>query len=190
MAGPESNQRKKPDSSRPRQDPSSDAARRFRGGGPRALAATVAKIAGPMLRSRGFAEARVITDWPDIVGAELAVQCCPVKLAFRRGRVGAGVLHVRVDSGWAVQLQHLEPLVVERINGHFGYRAVERLHMVQGPLPLRGPARPSGAAATSAPASPHAEATLVEQADGLEDGPLRDALTDLARAIARRSKAG
>ena len=47
-----------------------------------------------------------------------------------------GTLHVRVGSGaLALELQHLEPVVIERINTYFGYRAVERLKLVHGPLP-------------------------------------------------------
>jgi hypothetical protein len=33
--------------------------------------------------------------------------------------------------------RHLEPIIIERINGFFGYRAVARLAIRQGPLPQR-----------------------------------------------------
>ena len=60
------------------------------------------------LEERGFAEARVITDWPDIVGLPLADHTLPERMS------AAGVLHVRVGGGWAVELAHLEPFVLER----------------------------------------------------------------------------
>lgn len=158
-----------------------------RGGAPRPLAATVAKIAGPLLRRRGFAEARVITEWADIVGAELALHSSPEELVFRRGQVGAGVLHVRVSGSWAVQLQHMEPLVIERINGHFGYRAVDRLHMVQGRLPerrARGKAQYTGPGARS---SAPGDEELAARAAGIANDALREALVGLGRAMGRRS---
>ncbi len=42
-----------------------------RGGGPRGLAATMPKVTKPLFRARGFYEARVVNDWPVIVGAPL-----------------------------------------------------------------------------------------------------------------------
>lgn len=105
-----------------------------RGGGPKAIARTVARIARRGFASQGFAEGEVITRWREIVGAALAERSVPVRMGFRKGSVGGATLHVRVDGAAALELQHLEPRVIERINGFFGYRAVERLRLVQGPL--------------------------------------------------------
>ncbi len=106
-----------------------------RAAGPRGLAATLPKIIGPLLKRRGFARAEVLTNWRAIVGDALAARSCPEKLSWPRHGDDGATLRIRVASGWAPQLQHLEPLIVERINTYFGYRAVGRLKLTQGPVP-------------------------------------------------------
>ena len=100
-----------------------------------ALAALLPKLTKPLYRARGFAEAGVLNDWPNIVGRPLADYTAPERLG------PDGTLVARVGGAWALELQHLEPLVLDRIAGYFGYRAVTRLALVQGPLPPR-PAQP------------------------------------------------
>lgn len=39
----------------------------------------------------------------------------------------AGVLHVRVEGSYAPEMQHLEHLVIDRINSYYGFKAVERM---------------------------------------------------------------
>jgi hypothetical protein len=80
-------------------------------------------------------------------------------------------------------VQHLEPLVIERVNGYLGYRAVARLRLQQGPLGgHRPPARPE-----PPPLTPADEARLREQTAAVEDEPLRGALEKLGRAVRQES---
>ncbi len=145
-----------------------------RGYGPRGLAAVLSKVTRPLFRARGFDTAGLLTDWPDIVGRPLADHTLPERL----GRNGA--LAVRVDDGgWALELRHLEPVVLERIAGYFGYRAVTRLALVQRPLPARpAPRRRSPRALDAAE-----EATLDARLSDAGDPDLRAALERLGRAV-------
>ncbi|MEE8123879.1 MAG: DUF721 domain-containing protein [Alphaproteobacteria bacterium] len=150
----------------------------------RALGATVAKVAAPVFRRRGFAEAGILTDWPHIVGAQLAAHSSPQRLAFERGKRVDGTLHLLVSGAWAPELQHLAPQVIERINGYFGYRAVARIALNQGPLPDT-----AGAGASTKPAEPRAlpqgDAGQVpdEELAKVEDAELRAALKELGAAV-------
>ena len=167
--------------------------------GMRALAASVARVAKPALRRRGLAAGRVVADWPEIVGAELAAQCLPERLvsggpkpagAGWGGTKRGGVLHIRVAGPLATELQHLEPLVVEKINTYFGYRAVERLHLIQGPMPNRPkPSAPARAADTDEKAEA-SRAEIDARLGGMADGALRAALGRLGRAVAGRAATG
>ncbi len=148
--------------------------------GARWLAAAASKVTRAAFRRRGFAEAGVLTQWPAIVGAELAAGSCPEKLTFRPGEGKDGTLHVRVDGALAIELQHLEPQVVERINTYFGSRVVGRIAIKQGPLPERGGAR----RAASRRLDDDEEAALAERVAGTADEGLREALRDLGRRIA------
>lgn len=112
--------------------------------GPRAIAGHIERLTKPALAKRGLAGAAIVAEWPVIVGPTLAAQTCPLRIAWPRSEAGEGTLHLRVASGaMATQLQHLEPLVLERVNGFFGYRAIARLAISQGPLPRpRKPPKP------------------------------------------------
>jgi hypothetical protein len=150
-----------------------------RGPGLRAVAASVAHVARPALKKRGLAQGRLLTDWAEIVGPKLAEQSRPEKLVPARGADGGGTLELRVAGPWAVELQHLAPVLIERINRYFGYEAVGRLRLVNAP--------PSGRpAAAQPPALPHdaaAEAALEASLAGIEDAALREALASLGRAL-------
>ena len=92
-------------------------------------------LAAPALRKRGFAQAKLITDWPAIVGEVLARETVPQKLVFPRYSKTDAILHLRVASGYALELQHIAPQIIDRINGFFGFRAVADLRYASGPLP-------------------------------------------------------
>jgi hypothetical protein len=147
--------------------------------GLRAVAASVAHIAGPALKKRGLAQGRLLTDWPEIVGAKLADYSRPEKLTPARGSDGGGTLEIRVAGPWAVELQHLAPTIIERINRYFGYSAVARLRLVQGPI---AGLRPAPAPAPR-PRDPAAEADLEATLAGIVDEALREALAGLGRAL-------
>jgi len=148
-------------------------------GGPRPLARSVAKLTTPAIRRRGIAEAGVIVDWPKIVGERLAAASFPEQLSKPR-QGGEAVLRLRAAGSWAVELQHLEPVILERINAYFGYRAVDRLRIVQGPPP---PESKSKAPRPRLLEPAEAEAVAATVA-GVEDEELRAALAALGRAMA------
>ena len=117
---------------------------------PKPLADFIDSCLGPALRAQGFAAADVITAWPEIAGERLATFSRPVRLEWpRRGRPDPdarpepAALIVRVESAFALELQHLAPLLIERINAHYGWRCVGRLVLKQGPVPRPKPARPA-----------------------------------------------
>jgi hypothetical protein len=151
--------------------------------GPRAIAETVARLTKKPLGKHGFAEAALVTEWEAIVGNALGAATLPLRITFPRSQRVGGVLHVRVGSGaMATQLQHLEPLVVQRINSYFGYAAVERLALSQGPVPVRQVRRP--------PVEPvlddKDQKALDHLLDQVADADLKAALASLGRHLAGR----
>ena len=140
------------------------------------------RAAANALRRRGFGEWDVLARWPDIVGPELAALTAPEKLQQRRGDVAGAILHIRVDGAAAVELQHKTPVVLERINAFYGYRAVDRLKLVQGPLP-----EPEKTQEEAARTLTRAEsAALAQHTSSTRNGELRDALERLGASILRR----
>jgi hypothetical protein len=145
----------------------------------KSLGSAVAKIAAPVLGRRGFGEAQVILEWPAVVGQDLARDSLPVKLSFPRGDRLDGTLHLRAAAGAALEIQHLEPVIIERINGFFGYHAVARLAIRQGPLPQRPPPRPPVPRALTQGES----AALEHGLESVKDSGLREALERLGRSV-------
>lgn len=149
-----------------------------RGGGPKAIARTVARITRRSFAKQGFAETDVITRWREIAGEELARQSVPERLRFAKGAAGGGTLHIRVDGAVALEIQHMEPVLVERINGFFGYNAVARLALTQGPLPARQGTPPRARAEPAAQELAELDCALAT----VRDEALKQALRGLGRS--------
>jgi hypothetical protein len=155
-----------------------------RRGSLRALAAEVPRLAAPVLGKRGLGEAQLIAQWSAIVGADLAEKLSPDRLSFPRGERRDGTLRLRVAPGWALEVQHREPQLVERINAFFGYRAIAKLTLIQAPPTATGrPARP-----TPRPLAPSERQALDHRLEDIEDPALRDALRRLGAAVIGSAK--
>lgn len=150
-----------------------------RQGRTRALAAAIATVAGPVLGKRGFAAAQLITEWTSIVGVDWAEKVTPDRLVFPPGERRDGTLHLRVAPALAPEVQHRAPLLLERINGFFGYGAVARLRLVQGPLAQRSRQK----AQARAPLQAEERASLEHRLNRIDDPALRAALRRLGEAV-------
>ena len=158
---------------------------RTKGGpsGPRALAAVLPKVAEPALRKRGFSAVEIIANWREIVGPDLAAETSPERLAFPRGARSGGTLHVTAAGSVALEIQHLEPLILERINRTFGYAAVSRIALTQGPRRSR-PDRGKTDAAKPPAVDAQRRAAIDAGTQDIASEPLRTALRDLGKAVA------
>jgi hypothetical protein len=142
----------------------------------------VGRVLGPVARRRGFAEAAILAEWASIVGPLLSGRCQPVRVDFPRGRAKGGTLELHARGGAALELQHLAPQLIERVNGYFGFAAVRRIRLVQtspqaASRPVARPSRP--------PLAAEDEEALREQVGLLADEPLGRALLELGRLMHR-----
>lgn len=150
------------------------------------VAAAAARVTGPLLKKRGLAEARIVTDWRAIAGDLVAGRSAPERLVRARksdrdGGAG-GTLRLRVAGAWALEFQHMAPELVARINGYFGYPAVARIQLVQAPLPTaRRRSR------EMVPLTAEAEARIAARAAKIADPELRERVIALGRALEQRS---
>lgn len=152
---------------------------------PRPLARMVEKLTKPVLGRHGFTHGAIVTKWPEIVGQDMARHTQPEKIVFSKDGVSGGALHLKCDSGaLATELQHLEPQILERINTFFGYKAVVRLKLIQGPLPEGHGGTPGMPAR---PLSPNEAKALAGSVAGVDDPELRAALERLGRSVLGRN---
>ncbi|MBM3597074.1 MAG: DUF721 domain-containing protein [Alphaproteobacteria bacterium] len=153
--------------------------------GLRALAQSVPRVTAASGMKRGFGQAALFSRWSDIVGAMLAESSLPERLIFPRGQRHDGTLHIRVEGPLALELQHLEPIVVERINSFFGYHAVARLALRQGPLPRPNVRRPKPPVPSLTAAQ---ERDISARVAAVADPDLRERLAELGRSLAAKAR--
>jgi hypothetical protein len=155
----------------------------FRPRGARPLADIAAAPISDALQKAGFASTEVVTRWDEIVGDDLAHRSSPVKIAWPRRRAGLdepepGTLHVRVEAPFALEVQHLAPIILERVNAFFGWRCVVSMRLTQVPMERKKKR-------VAPPAAPADEARLARALEGFEDDRLRAAVARFGRAVGR-----
>ena len=92
-----------------------------------------------------------------------------------------GVLTVKAEGAIALEIQHLAPQIIDRLNSYYGYAAIARLNIVQGPVTV-----------TPSPLSPppikdEEISALADDFDEIETPVLKRALASLA-LLMRRDK--
>jgi hypothetical protein len=135
----------------------------------------------PTFEKYGFPAAAILTDWAAIAGSELAAYTAPERLKWPRkassdtdGGGQAATLILRVDGPRALEVEHLRPRLIERINASFGYRAVADIRVLQAPLTRRDAPK-----ARALPPRPESIAIFSD----VKDDRVREALARIAAGI-------
>jgi hypothetical protein len=163
--------------------------------GARAIGSFVAKALDPAARARGFATTALLSDWPAIVGRELAQFTMPDRVLWPRRRdeeaddkpkkghrADGATLVLRIEGPRAIEVQHRAGQILERVNSYFGYRAVTEMRFLQAPIA-------HAAKPPQAPKGPFPTYTLPKSA-GIEDAGLRRALSRLGAGARSRLTRG
>lgn len=150
---------------------------------PRPLADMIGRCLGDVFAKQGFASTELITHWPEIVGEELANLAEPLKIQWSRAdgldAADPATLLLRVDGPAAIEVQHLIPVILERVNQFLGWRAIGRVRLKQAPNPQpRKIARP-------VPLSARETDAVAATLDVADDG-LKQALARLGAAVKRK----
>ena len=132
---------------------------------------------------QGFAARELVTRWAEIAGPEIAAHSEPLRMQWPRPVAGQNqepaTLVLRVEGPMALEIQHASDVILQRVNRFFGWSAVGRLALRQGPLSRRERPRPS----------PPPDASQIEQVaqtlSSIEDEELRAALARLGASIKR-----
>ena len=114
---------------------------------PRALAELIDETLQPVLAAQGFASSDIVASWPELVGDRLAEKSEPLKINWPRKTASksegeSATLVIRVESAFALDLQHLSPLLIERVNARYGWKAIGKILLKQGPVRKIVPHRP------------------------------------------------
>jgi hypothetical protein len=149
---------------------------------PRPLSDLVGTTLADVFKRQGFAAREVVTRWATIVGDDIATHSEPVRMQWPR-QAGAddgapGTLVLRVEGPAAIEVQHLAPLIVERVNRFFGWHAIDRIALRQAPLARRKTRR------VRPPLDPEAARAVADRL-AIADETLRQALGRLGAAVKR-----
>ena len=137
------------------------------------------------MAAQGFASSDIIISWPDIIGERLAQFSRPVKIEWPKRRSftsegqgqEAATLVLTVESAFALDIQHMLPVLIERINVHYGWNCIGKIVIKQGPVPKIAPKKPR----------PIVSPQMVEEAKSrigpMQDEGLREALARLGAGI-------
>jgi hypothetical protein len=79
---------------------------------------------------RGFAETRLLTQWPEVAGAAVAAVAQPVKVSYGAHGLGA-TLTLLTTGANAPMLQMQVPAIIERVNACYGYNAIRKIRITQ-----------------------------------------------------------
>ena len=145
----------------------------------RAVCDMLPSVGGAAFRRFGFVQSSVVSRWREIVGDRYAAVSAPESIRFPPGKRSAGVLTLVVEGAHATMMQHVAPVIAERVNRFFGYQAIERVQFRQGIVQV--------AKAKSRVAPPSLRPIPAEMGDSLRsiaDPELRACLEALARGVA------
>lgn len=106
------------------------------------MADLVGAALDPVLARQGFSESDLILNWEDIVGERLGATSRPIKVHWPPRPPGrspdaplpTATLLIRVEGGFAIELQHMADAVIARVNSHLGWRCIGKLSFRQGPI--------------------------------------------------------
>jgi len=140
----------------------------------------VGEVGGQSFRKFGFVQSAIVSRWSEIVGERYAKVSSPESIRFPAGRKSSGALTLLVEGAHAPLVQHLAPMIIERVNRFFGHAAIDRIIFKQGRSPR----------AAQRPARPQLAPVPAELGEGLReiaDPGLRACLESLAAQIAATS---
>jgi hypothetical protein len=149
---------------------------------PRAAGELMGAIGDLSFRRFGFVQSSIVSRWAEIVGERYAKVSSPESIRFPAGKKSGGVLTLLVEGAHAPLIQHLTPMIAERVNRFFGYSAIDRIVFRQG----------KQAAAPAKVERPPLRPVPKELGEGLReiaDPELRACLESLAGRIAASSGA-
>jgi hypothetical protein len=112
---------------------------------PRSAGELVGDVGGQSFRRFGFVQSSIVSRWAEIVGERYAKVSSPESIRFPTGKKAGGVLTLLVEGAHAPLIQHLTPMIIDRVNRFFGYAAINRIVFRQGkaPAPAARPERPA-----------------------------------------------
>ncbi len=107
------------------------------------LSDLLVNVLKPAMQQHGLATSQLITRWAEIAGPELARVTQPLRATWPRGEDSgslnhgqplSGTLVLQVEPAFALDVQHEAQHILERVNALYGWKAMAKLSLRQGPV--------------------------------------------------------
>lgn len=158
--------------------------------GLRHLSQTVPRVAGQVFSRKYIMLGRLVTNWSDIVGPELAGKTQPVKIRYYKSKTGKNAstasLDIAASTADATLLVYRKDLIIERINQIFGDRWITAIRFV--PVSANSSPPPRRMSAVKKILTSDQKAYLSDVLDPIKDPDLQEKLRNLGQAILQDGK--
>lgn len=136
---------------------------------------------------RGFAVTRLLTQWAEIAGEDMARITRPVKVGYGREGMGAS-LTLLTTGAMAPMVEMQKEQLRARVNAVYGYAAISRIILTQTASTgfAEGQAEFTPAPKSAKAPAPEILAKAAATAAPIQDAALRNALETLAKNILHR----
>jgi hypothetical protein len=146
------------------------------------LSYSLDKVTKPIIKQNGIYDTKLLAEWQNIVGSDVASYTMPYKIAVQKSAKGQEkILFLYVyNSALATKLSFLHDIIVEKISAYLGYKLVSKIKLVQKPPYnnadyMRDIYEPE--------ISPERKLCLQKMTDLIQDNELNEALFKLGRYI-------
>ena len=160
---------------------------------PRTIASSIDQVARSAIGKDWGLYAALIDHWSEIVGADYAKHTSPVKIVFPRGKQSGekwaggqktgGTLTVKLPHGLCMAFTHQTSIIISRINGFFGYPAIERIALAPAYSTDERPASPAPVFLSETE-----KASVTTSVCDIENKELQDALAALGTSVLANQK--
>ena len=157
----------------------------------RPLSASISQLTSATFSKKFVALGRLLNQWDDIVGPEMAVKTQPVKIHYRKpktkGETPQATLDIAASSADAAVLHYQKELIMERINQIYGDRWIHGIRFVH----VAGNSNEQAATLAKSALKPLSEADKQELAAFLsmiDDEDLRIRLEKLGQSVLRKER--
>ena len=150
---------------------------------PKPLSSLLAALTNDVIGKRGVLFGKLLGNWKDIVGAEMAAKALPIELKFA-GKAdktkNQATLVLAATSSSAVELQYEIALLKEKLNMFFGYSAIKDIKIIHKTINSRVIKAPS---LKTKKIDEQTSRKIDELAINVKEKDLQDALKSLGKAI-------
>jgi hypothetical protein len=152
---------------------------------PRPLSDLVPGLTKDIFGSKNMLFGKMVAEWAQIAGAEVAGKALPLELKFsrRKDKHNQAVLHLGIQPAFALELSYQKSLLIERLNVFFGYPAIKDIKFIQN-SEIMDKKKPAKAAPRPVTLSEQRE--IDRLVAGIQENDLQTALKNLGKAIASR----